>query len=322
MHPPDEPQLIYLTFDVEMNSNFPYWTSWWDDRKGCIDRDTKLYIRAMNALAREYGVHFHYYLVGQCLESPELEYLEEAVADGHGIGNHTYTHLNMKAGTLDQLQAAYRGGTLPYPGDTARDVIVWELRRTNELARRRLGVDIKTFRTPGGFDNGLHDAEELQLLLQAERFDQVSSRYVSYFADDSHPTIDQLAEAIARSHRELRPYRYSSGLVEVPLAGITDIEVFRVLKLPLDDFIAATLRAMEVAWDEGRSVTNTCHPAVLASRDPHLRWLRAVIEFGLSHASPEQFVTMDRLQDHLLAANLSIVSTVARTGVARSYPGM
>src|SRR5688572_23236018 len=138
-----KPFTVCLSFDVEMCTNFPYWTSVWDHRKGELDDENKTYFRAMNALAREYNAHFQYYLVGASLEQKDIGYLEEAVADGHGIGNHTFSHLNVMAQTMDTIQVSYNKGIHQFPADTPEGVKRMELRRTNKLIKERLGVDCR-----------------------------------------------------------------------------------------------------------------------------------------------------------------------------------
>ena len=88
---------LSLTFDVEMCTNFPYWTSQWNHRKGAIDEDSKLYMGKMLDVAEKYGVKLQFFLVGTALEDPNIDYLIRMVAEGHAVDNHTYHHVNVKA---------------------------------------------------------------------------------------------------------------------------------------------------------------------------------------------------------------------------------
>ena len=99
---------LSLTFDIEMTPNFPYWTSRWNHRKGEIDEGTKLYLQRMSDIAKGYGVKLQFFLVGSALEDPDIDYLKKLVADGHAVDNHTYTHVNVKAKTIDGLQGGLR----------------------------------------------------------------------------------------------------------------------------------------------------------------------------------------------------------------------
>ena len=56
MYPNGADFALSLTFDVEMCTNFPYWTSQWNHRKGAIDEDSKLYMGKMLDVAEKYGV--------------------------------------------------------------------------------------------------------------------------------------------------------------------------------------------------------------------------------------------------------------------------
>ena len=97
MYPNGADFALSLTFDVEMCTNFPYWTSQWNHRKGAIDEDSKLYMGKMLDVAEKYGVKLQFFLVGTALEDPNIDYLKRMVAEGHAVDNHTYNHVNVKA---------------------------------------------------------------------------------------------------------------------------------------------------------------------------------------------------------------------------------
>ena len=61
MYPNGADFALSLTFDVEMCTNFPYWTSQWNHRKGAIDEDSKLYMGKMLDVAEKYGVKLQFF---------------------------------------------------------------------------------------------------------------------------------------------------------------------------------------------------------------------------------------------------------------------
>jgi len=115
---------------VEMCTNFPYWTSQWNHLKGALDDDSKHYVLKMHEVARSYGVPLYFLLVGSSLEDPDIDYLKQLVAAGHEVGNHTYTHLNVKAKTIESLQAVYANAPWRAHGRTPLQVIHDEVRAT------------------------------------------------------------------------------------------------------------------------------------------------------------------------------------------------
>ncbi len=316
------PFTVCLTFDLEMNSNFPYWTSYWDDKKGAIDTDTKKYVQSMNAVASEFDALLHYFIVGSALEDENLDYLHETVAGGHGIGNHTYSHCNIKAKSYEDVQQIYRQGLVNPESRVPNEVKRWEIQRTNSLIKDKLHAEVSTFRSPGGFDNGLHDVPDIRDILSEEGFSLVSSRYISYLAEDSSPTAEELGDCFRKSVDTLKPYRYPDGLIEAPLAGMTDVEAFRLQKVDLGYFLEATRVGINTAYENGIFFTNTCHPSVLASMDPHLRWLRLVFEEASKKPGGARFITINQLRDELEQQDLPVIESVQESGVIHKYPGM
>src|SRR5919198_621680 len=186
---------LSLTFDVEMATNFPYWTSVWDHRKGAIDEDVKAYVRQLTRACRQAAVQVQFFLLGASLEDPDVEYLRELAADGHALGNHTYHHVNVKATTTEQLQLEYRLRPWLAAGRAPLEVIRDELRQTSAAMRERLGVTPAGFRTPGGFATGLHDVPQVQRVLLEEGFVYASSQYPLRVEPAAHPSLEALEAA-------------------------------------------------------------------------------------------------------------------------------
>ena len=218
---------LSLTFDIEMCTNFPYWTSVWDHRKGAIDEDSKLYMGKTLDVADSFGVKFQFFLVGRALEDPNIDYLKRMTAEGHAVDNHTYNHVSVKAQDIPQLQPVYAAAPWRAAGLNALECIEREVRQTSTAITEKLGVAPTGFRTPGGFNNGLDDVPAVQEVLSDAGMQFASARY--YFPVDpkkKRPSADVLNQAMEASIDALQPSRYPNGLPELPLAGITDIWAF------------------------------------------------------------------------------------------------
>ena len=265
-----------------MCTNFPYWTSQWNHRKGAIDEDSKLYMGKMLDVADKYGVKLQFFLVGTALEDPNIDYLKRMVAEGHAVDNHTYNHVNVKAQDIPQLQPVYADAPWRAAGLNALDCIRREVQQTSSAITAKLGVAPTGFRTPGGFNNGLEDVPAVQELLSDEGMQYASARY--YFPVDiekKRPSAETLRQAMETSIDTLQPYRYPNGLPELALAGITDIWAFRVLDLDRWEFIDVLKRGIDHAHANQQVLSLCFHPPVLAVRDPHCDMLDGVLRYAL-----------------------------------------
>ena len=292
---------LSLTFDIEMCSNFPYWTSVWDHRKGAIDEDSKLYMGKMLDVADKYGVKFQFFLVGKALEDPDIDYLKRMTAEGHAVDNHTYNHVSVKAQDIPQLQPVYASAPWRAAGLTALECIEREVRQTSTAITEKLGVAPTGFRTPGGFNNGLDDVPAVQEVLSDAGMQYASARY--YFPVDTEkkrPAAEVLNQAMEASIDALQPSRYPNGLPELPLAGITDIWAFRVLDLDRWEFIDVLKRGIDHAH-ANRQVLSLCfHPPVLAVRDPHCDMLDIVLRYALEKPGGCWVTTNQEMVAHTL----------------------
>jgi peptidoglycan/xylan/chitin deacetylase (PgdA/CDA1 family) len=259
---------VALMLCVEMCSNFPYWSSTWDDRKGAIDADTKRYIAQLSSRAHELQIPLHFIVLGSSLEDPDIDYLLRARDHGHVFGNHTYSHLFVKARTIPSLQAVYQKQPWRANGRAPLQIIRDEIHQTTLAIRERLGVAPAGLRTPGGFATALHDAPELQQVLLEEGFSWASSHYHLPITQTRRPDADSVAAAVRASVDELQPYHYAGGLLEIPTAGMSDVWAFRVLDLDRSGWLNACRAALDRTREIGGFLVIDTHPAVLAARDP------------------------------------------------------
>ena len=301
MYPNGADFALSLTFDVEMCSNFPYWTSVWDHRKGAIDADSKLYMGKMLDVAAAYGVKLQFFLVGRALEDPDIDYLKRMTAEGHAVDNHTYNHVNVKAREIAQLQPVYANAPWRAAGLDALECIRREVRQTSTAIAEKLGAAPTGFRTPGGFNNGLDDVPAVQEVLSEEGMTYASARY--YFPVDPNkkrPPAETLNQAMAASIDALQPSRYPNGLPELPLAGITDIWAFRVLDLDRWEFIDVLKHGIDHAHANRQALSLCFHPPVLAVRDPHCDMLDGILRYALDKPGGCWITTNQEMAAHTL----------------------
>jgi peptidoglycan/xylan/chitin deacetylase (PgdA/CDA1 family) len=333
MYPNGARFAVQLNFDLEMATNFPYWSSYWNDRKGAIDRATKAYVEQINAACEKYGAKAHYFLVGSMFEDSDIDYLKRTVDAGHAVGNHTYTHCSIKASDVSELFGIYESCPWRAGRQQAQETVRQEIRMTTEAIRTCLGVEPKGFRSPGGFINGLQDAEHVQRMLMEEGFWWVSTHYndglfaecyQASTSDAFHQVPEEkLIEAFNSSEHVLQPYRYASGLYEIPLAGITDVVAWRGYGMELGAWLRILQHAVDYAYEHGLMFTLTTHPAVLASIDPFCRTIDVVLRRALEKKGGVWLPDLEDVAVHLKAAgydrqpvNLGPMTEGGRTGIA------
>lgn len=91
----------------------------------------------------------------------------------------------------------------------------------------------------------------------------------------------------------LQPCRYVEdgglGLLEISMMGMSDVDAFRNLRLPLAAWLEATRVALQKALSDGLVLSLLLHPSVLAARDPFCETLelcaRVCAEAGVAVAS-------------------------------------
>lgn len=290
MYPNGSRFAVQLSFDVEMVTNFPYWGSFWNHRKGAIDEPTKEYVRKISQTCAKYGAKAHFFLMGSLFEDPDVDYLKEALDAGHAVGNHTYTHVRITARDTSQLAGVYDFSPWLAAGRTGPEVVRQEIQMTTEAIRTRLGVEPKGFRSPGGFPNGMNDAPDVQKMLQEEGFWWISTHYDDTIQrQDFQVTRDirrkmplaQLKEAFNKSTSALQPYYYPSGLLEIPLSGITDVVAWRGYGPDLGEWLEMLVSGVDYAHEHGLIFMLTTHPAVLAAIDPECQTVDVVLRHAL-----------------------------------------
>ncbi|MFN8857456.1 MAG: polysaccharide deacetylase family protein [Planctomycetaceae bacterium] len=299
---PLERALISITLDLEMSRNFPQWEmTHWDYEKGNLDADTKAYAVEAGQRVRERGGVIHYFCVGRVLEQENVTWLKELAESGHKIGNHTYDHVNMLAQKPADVQFRFQRAPWLMRGQSVAAVLQDNVRMTNEALQARLGIQASGFRTPGGFATGLDGREDLQKMLLGEGFSWISSKYPSHATTiaGERPSAAVFAD-IVQKQAAAQPYRYPTGLWEIPMSPISDIGAFRGGRWPLEDFLEAVRRG--VTWAiENRGVFDfLAHPSCLLVADPRFQVMELICDLVQRSEGRGVVVDLDRVFQSLV----------------------
>ena len=289
---------IAITMDLEMSANFPSWDqTHWNYEKGNLDADTKYYARTAAARVREQGAHIHFFALGRVFEQEDIGWLEEIVRAGHPVGNHTYDHVYLLAQNRDQLQARFQRAPWLIEGKSIAQVIEENIRLTASATRKRLGIEPNGFRTPGGFADGLSGRPDLQRMLQSLGFGWISGRYVRHqVGTPGTPPAGAVFEDILRALDRSQPFRYpETGLIEIPMSPISDINAFRNGRWDLESFLRAIRGCVERTIETGGVFDFLGHPSCLVVTDPQMRVFDLICKLVRDAGSRAELVTLDRI---------------------------
>ncbi len=272
--------LIALSLDLEMSRNFPTWDqTHWDYEKGNLDEATKTYAVEAARRVKEKGGRIHFFAVGRVFEQESVAWLEEIVKAGHPVGNHTYDHVNVKATRPEDVQFRFQRAPWLIEGKKPAEVIAENIRTTSLALKARLGIDPAGFRTPGGFSNGLEDRPDVQAMLLGLGYRWVSSKYPAHpvgSAGEDPP--ESVLREITKSQEIAQPFRYPSGLVEVPMSPPSDITAFRGGRWKLDAFLRAVRMGVEWAIEHRAVFDFLGHPSCLVAVDPEFKTIEMICD--------------------------------------------
>lgn len=85
-------------------------------------------------------------------------------------------------------------------------------------------------------------------------------------------------QSILESQMKAQPFKYRSGLIEIPMSPISDIGSFRNGRWPLEDFMKAVRRGLEVVIEKGGVYDFLAHPSCLVVRDPGMKTLKMILK--------------------------------------------
>ena len=138
----DDKALIAITLDLEMSRHYPTWdVMHWDYEKGNLNQPAKQYtVEACRRVKASGGV-LQSFVVGQVFEQENVDWMKEIVQAGHPVGNHTYDHVNVWTNNPKSLQFRFTRAPWLIEGKTAPQVIMENIRLTDEAMKTRSGWD-------------------------------------------------------------------------------------------------------------------------------------------------------------------------------------
>lgn len=289
--------LAAITLDLEMSRNFPTWDqTHWDYEKGNLDEAAKRYATGAARRVKAAGGAIHFFMVGRTLEQESVEWLQALLAEGHRIGNHTYDHVNVKATRLEEIQHRFQRAPWLVAGREPGAVIRENIRLCSEAMKSRLGAAAAGFRTPGGFAEGLADAPAVQQMLLEAGFPWCSSKYPRHLqGQPGQEPSAAVMESIVRAQAAAQPFRYPSGLLEIPMSPISDIGAFRNARWPLEIFLRAIRAALEWTLAQGAVFDFVAHPSCLGVVDPEFRAIDLICRLVRESKAPARLATLDEI---------------------------
>lgn len=288
---------IAITLDLEMSAQYPRRDiTEWNFEKGNLDGPTKNYSVDAARLVKNHGGLIHFFCVGRVLEQPQVDWIQEIAAAGHPIGNHTYDHVHMKSTQAVDTQFRFQRAPWLVAGRTAAEVIRENIRLTNEALRQRAGIEANGFRTPGGFNNGLDDRLDLQEMLLDLGFRWVSSKYAAHkmSAPKAEPN-DEIYQSIVSAQQASQPYRYPSGLLEIPMSPVSDVTAFRSSYWKLDYFLQAIRLSVEWAIENRKTFVFLAHPSCLVVEDPQMKSIQLICDLVQNARERAAIVGLDTI---------------------------
>jgi len=264
-----------------MSRNFPTWDqTHWDYEKGNLDTPTKTYALEAAHRVKAHGGVIHFFALGQTMEQADVGWLREIAAQGHPIGNHSYDHVNVLATRLEDIQFRFRRAPWLIEGREPAEVVASNIRLAARALLQRIGITPASFRTPGGFSNGLADRPDLQAMLLKMGYSWVSSKYPAHpiAPTGGTPPDAKVMAGIIAAQEHAQPFVYPSGLVEVPMSPISDVGAFRNGRWPLEAFLDAVRSGVEWAIKQRAVFCFLGHPSCLVATDPSFRTIELICD--------------------------------------------
>jgi peptidoglycan/xylan/chitin deacetylase (PgdA/CDA1 family) len=288
---------IAITLDLEMARNFPRREdTHWDYEKGNLNDAAKNYSVEAAKRVKQRGGSIHFFCVGRVLEQPDVSWLQQIAKEGHPIGNHTYDHVNVLAQSPQELQFRFQRSPWLIEGKSTDEVIYENIRLTTAALKQRTQIENRGFRTPGGFNTGLHGREDLQRMLLELGFTWVSSLYPAhdYTAPGVEPT-ESIYQSLIAATQKAQPFVYPTGLVEIPMSPISDIGAFRTGQWKLEWFLEAIRRVVGWTIDNKATFDFLAHPSSLGVVDPEFKTIELICDLVQAAADVAEIVDLDQI---------------------------
>jgi peptidoglycan/xylan/chitin deacetylase (PgdA/CDA1 family) len=294
--PPRKAQ-IAITLDLEMSRNFPAWDdTHWDYEKGNLNDETKRYTVEACRRVKAAGGVLHTFSVARVCEQADVDWLKGIAAAGHPVGNHTYDHVNVTATRAADIQFRFQRSPWLVAGRSPAEVIRENIRLASVALKTRLGVEPAGFRTPGGFATGLIDRPDVQQMLLDLGFTWTSSLYPPHpLGEPGHEPTAEIYQAIVDTAARAQPFRYETGLIEVPMSAPSDITAFRGGRWQLAWFVEAVRRGVTWAIDNRAAYDFLGHPSCLYVTDPQFRTIDMICDLVRAAGERAEIVDLGAL---------------------------
>ncbi|MDX1929587.1 MAG: polysaccharide deacetylase family protein, partial [Pirellulaceae bacterium] len=249
---------------------------------------------------KERGGSIHYFCVGRVLEQADVAWLQELAEAGHPVGNHTYDHVNLLAKSNDELQYRFQRAPWLLEGRTIPEAIHENIRVTTLALKQRTGIENRGFRTPGGFNAGLKEREDLQKMLLELGFKWVSSLYPAHAnTEPKQEPSEAVYENVVQSQIAAQPFRYPTSLIEIPMSPISDIGAFRNGQWKLEWFLEAVRRA--VLWTIANKAVFDflAHPSCLGVVDPDFKTIDLICDLVQAAGDAAEIADLDQIASNV-----------------------
>lgn len=296
---PKRKALVAITLDLEMSAEYPRrGMTEWNYRKGELDDDTKKYAVGAAKVAKDRGGLIHFFAVGRTLEQEDVGWLKDLAAAGHPVGNHTYDHVYLLATKHDDVQFRFKRAPWLIRDKPIAEVIESNIATTTAALKERAGITPNGFRTPGGFADGLAGREDLQKMLLRQGFTWVSSLYPRHTCGKpKEQPGDAVYADIVKAQTAAQPFTYPSGLIEVPMSPVSDVNAFRTHFWKLEWFLKAVRLAVEEAIRTGGCFNFLAHPSCLVVEDPTFETVKLICGLVKDAGDGAAIVGLDKIAE-------------------------
>ena len=293
---------IAITLDLEMSRMYPSRDNMeWDFQKGNLNEETKKYSQEAAVVASDLGGVIHFFCVGRVLEQPDIGWLKKIHELGHPIGNHTYDHVNVWTKDPEEVQFRFKRSPWLIQGMSVPEILQNNIRMTTMAMKDRLGFGPDGFRTPGGSYLALDDREDLQQLLLDVGFSWVSSRYPQHeYSKEGETPTDATFASIVTAMQQAQPYRYPTGLIEVPMSPISDVGAFRNSRWKLEYFLKSIQQCVEWAIKHGAVFDFLCHPSIMYVEDPNFEAIKLICHMAKEAGDSAELVGLSEIAKRVI----------------------
>ena len=162
--------------------------------------------------------------------------------------------------------------------------------------RERLGVEPNGFRTPGGFAKGLAGRPDVQNLLLGLGFEWASSKYAFHAMGDVGQQPDEpLLEKVVEMQPHSQPFRYPTGLIEVPMSPVSDVMAMRIARWSRKSWLRSLRKTINWTIENGAVFDLLAHPAVLVVMDPKCEAIDMVCDMVQKAGDKAKLVGLDAI---------------------------